>query len=155
MLDAGLIDYRYTQPWADALLMQIENPPAWLCDVSMLKTRGEQIRAFGTFVFGETFEPEPPEIDKFQLACLWLRYELGEWNWTTYLKEAGAYLDSVNGDWPCEIPYHYLNLHEDAGYSKASEEETKQKYLEEQNLRPWIAQVRSLYDELQAHQLEG
>jgi hypothetical protein len=37
MLDAGLIGYKELQPWAESLLVSMDRPPRWLCDVAIQK----------------------------------------------------------------------------------------------------------------------
>lgn len=142
MLESSLIDYRYTHPWAHNIIESSESPPSWRVDVSLNSYRGDQISAILEYVNSEPREDCPSDLEKFYIACLWLRYERRELSWATFLREAGEYLDAVNGDWHCETPYHYLNLHEDAHFSEASEKATKSQYLEEQNLLPWIRSAK-------------
>jgi hypothetical protein len=138
MIESSLIDYCSTQPWADKLIDGADNPPSWVCELSTTQYRGDQIKAVREHVFSEPFISEPTEMEKFHIACLWLRYERRELSWATFLRCAGEKLDASNGDWDCETPYHYLNLFEDAYFSVESEEKTKTEYLADHNLRPWI-----------------
>jgi len=138
MLDSGLINYQHTQPWADKIIEALEKPPTWLFDISLKKYQGDQISAVRAVAYGEPFTDVPNDLDKFHLACLWLRYERRELSWAILLREIGDYLDAVNGEWDCETPYHYLNLYEEANFSEESEKATKKEYLNEQDILPWI-----------------
>jgi len=142
MLDSHLIDYSYTQPWADKLIEGIDIPPVWLCDIAVKKSQIDQLKAIREYVFSEPFEENPPEFEKFHVACLWLRYERRELSWATLLREIGDCLDAADGDWDCETPYHYLNMYEDADFTEESEKKIKQEYLLEQNILPWVALAR-------------
>ena len=139
MLDSALIDYSYTQPWADLLIEAIEGPPSWLCDVATKKYTGDQKKAFREYLSSEPFVQRPADCNKFHIGCLWLRYERRELSWATYLQQAGEYLDASGAGWDCETPYHYLNCFEDAYFSIEAEEETKRKYLKDHNVLPWAA----------------
>ena len=138
MIERSLIDYTYTQPWADELIMAVDLPPSWLCDLATTKYRGDQSKAVREFVFSEPIEAAPAELEKFAVACLWLRYERRELSWATFLQMAGDFLDAASGDWQCETPYHYLSLYEDAYFTPAAEERTKRDYLNDHDLKPWI-----------------
>lgn len=138
MLNSGLINYQQTQPWADKIIEALDAPPSWLFDVSLKQYQGDQIFAFRAVAYGEPFTDVPNDLDKFHLACLWLRYERRELSWAILLREIGDYLDAVYGEWDCETPYHYLNLYEEAIFSEESEEATKKEYLNEHDIIPWI-----------------
>ena len=138
MLESGLIDFSYTHPWADKIIECMEAPPSWLCELATKHYQGDQLKVLGAFIYGEPFESAPTDMEKFHLGCLWLRYERRELSWATFLKQAGDHLDRANCDWNCETPYYYLNLHEDAYFTEESEEETKNRYLEDHDLQPWI-----------------
>ena len=145
MLETSLIDYSYTQPWADELIMAVDSPPAWLCDLAAKKYRGDQIKAVQDFVYSPPFEEAPPDLEKFAVACLWVRYERRELSWATFLRMTGELLDCADADWDCETPYHYLNVYEDAYFSAAAEERTKHDYLRDHDLRPWIKEAKARF----------
>ncbi|MBL1147584.1 MAG: hypothetical protein HND56_01770 [Pseudomonadota bacterium] len=145
MLDAGLINFTYIHPWADKLIGATEALPSWLCDLSTKKYQGDLIKALGEYVFSEPFEPVPADIEKFHVACLYLRYERHELSWATFLSETGKYLDGVNGGLDCETPYHYLNIVQDFNFSLDAEEQTKKQYLEDHELEPWIKLAKEKY----------
>lgn len=145
MLQTSLIDCRYTQPWADALIVALDSPPSWLCDLAIRKYQGDQITAVREFVCSEPFEADPTEMEKFAVACVWLRYERRELSWATFLRTAGELLDSANADWDCETPYHYLNVYEDAYFTPDAEERTRHDYLKEHDLKPWIEEAKARF----------
>ncbi|MGV3774945.1 MAG: hypothetical protein ACO1QB_18750 [Verrucomicrobiales bacterium] len=142
MMECSLIDYSYTEPWAVELIKSINTPPFWLCDLATKKYRGDQIKAIQGFVYSEPFEAGPADLEKFAVACFWLRYERRELSWATFLRMAGELLDRRNVDWECETPYHYLNVYEDAYFTPAAEERTKREYLQDHDLNPWIAEAK-------------
>lgn len=142
MLATSLIDYSCTQPWADALIIETEKPPVWLCELATRNHQDDQIQAIQDYLFSEPFEKAPAGLEKFHLGCLWLRYESRELSWFTFLQSAGEKLDACSGDWDCETPYHYLNLFENANFSPEAEVATKSAYLVDQQLQPWIELAR-------------
>jgi len=146
MLESKLIDYCYTQPWADKIITTCDVPPAWLSDISVQKHSEDQLKTLRDYAFSEPFEKPPNDIEKFHVGCLWLRYNRREISWATLLSEIGDYLDAANGDWDCETPYHYLNIYENSYFTEDSEENTKKEYLNEQNVIPWTNKAQSMYD---------
>ena len=146
MLESKLIDFSYTEPWADELISKSDIAPAWLCDISIKKYQGDQIKSIRDFIFSEPFEQEPVDMEKFHVACLWLRYERRELSWAIFLHEAGCYLDAANGEWDCETPFYYLNVYEDAYFTMESEEYTKTQYLKDHKLKPWIQLARDKFE---------
>ena len=146
MIESGLIDFSYTNPWAEHIITGLDYAPSWLGALATKKYHGDQSKALREYVFSEPFEPSPDDIEKFHVACLWLRYDRRELSWATFLRLAGEHLDAANADWACETPYHYLNVYEDAYFSNAVEEQTKRDYLAEQDLRPWIEMAKEKFE---------
>lgn len=146
MLESGLIDFSYTQPWAEHIITTLDYAPPWLSDLVTKKYNGDQSKALREYIFSEPFEVCPDDMEKFHVACLWLRYERRELSWATFLRVAGEHLDTANADWDCETPYHYLNVHEDAYFSNESEEQTKRGYLADHDLRPWIEMATNHFE---------
>lgn len=153
MLETSLIDYSYTQPWADALIIETQKPPVWLCELATNKYRGDQIQAIREHLFSEPFEEAPASLEKFRVACLWLRYERRELSWAIFLKTAGEYLDATNGDWDCSTPYHYLNVFEDAYFTPEAEAATKKDYLNDHPLQPWLELARLKFAPFLKHRI--
>jgi hypothetical protein len=145
MMETSLIDFSYTHPWADELIMALDAPPSWLCDLATAKSRDDQIKAVREFALSEPFETVPSGMVKFWVACLWLRYERRELSWATFLRITGEYLDPNGGDWDCETPYHFLNVYEDAYFTPSAEERTKRDYLKEHDLQPWITEAKARF----------
>lgn len=146
MIESNLIDFSYTHPWAEQIISNSDYAPSWLGDIATKKYQGDQSKALREYIFSEPFEKRPDEIEKFHVACLWLRYERRELSWAQFLRFAGEYLDAASADWDCETPYHYLNVHEDAYFSRQSEELTKKDYLANHNLRPWIDMAKEKFE---------
>jgi hypothetical protein len=145
MLKTSLFDYRYTQPWADEIITHVESPPAWLCDLATKRYQGDQIKILQEFISCEPFEPSPVDMEKFAVACLWIRYERRELSWAIFLAKAGEILDACSSDWDCETPYHYLNVYKDAYFTPVSEEKTKEAYFKDHDLHPWIKEAKSRF----------
>lgn len=148
MLESGLIDYSYLHPWADRIIAGLKTVPPWLGDLAMKKYQGDLSAALRGYVFSEPLEPRPEGLEKFHVACLWLRYERRELSWATFLTVAGQELDARDGDWHCETPFHYLNVHGDDYFTRESEEQTKRDYLAKHDLRPWIALAKENFEPL-------
>jgi len=137
MVETRLINYSYTQPWADKIIEEIDSIPGWLFSVSTKSSFHEQSKALRNYVYSEPFEQAPSDIEKFYVGCYWLRYERKELSWATYLNTIGSYLDTAGVDWACETPYYFLNVVEDAYFSDNAEAETKNSYLSEHDVLPW------------------
>jgi hypothetical protein len=146
MLDAELLDSRFTHPWAEQLIARLDSVPPWLGDLATQVNRRHQAEAIRQYLCSEPFEAGPDGLEKFHVACLFLRYERRELSWATFLRLAGEHLDAVNGEWDCETPYRWLNVYEDADFSEGAEARTREEYLAEQDLRPWIALAREKFE---------
>ncbi len=147
MLDAGLISYKELQPWAESLLLSMEKPPSWLCNVATQTYTPEVSKSLGEFVWSQPFEPvEQAQLDDEHLSSLYLRFERRELSWATFLELAGRYTDNANGAWECEEFYLLLNKFEDADFSPTVEREQQKKIADK--LRIPIGRVRPLYDDL-------
>ena len=146
MIESNLIDFSYTHPWAEQVISTLDHVSSWLGDLATKKYKGDQSRALREYIFSEPFEPCPDEMEKFHIACLWLRYERRVLSWATFLRLAGERLDTANADWDCETPFHYLNVFEYAYFSRESEEQTKEDYIADHNLRPWIEMAEKRFE---------
>lgn len=146
MVEAELIDFSYIHPWADQIIAALNVAPAWLCELAVESYRGGVSKILCEYPCSEPFEAPPDGLEKFHVACLWIRYERRELSWATFLRSAGEILDAANGDWDCETPYHFLNVHEDAYFSRESEEQTKKDYLADHDLAPWIVLAKEKFE---------
>lgn len=146
MIESKLIDFSYIHPWAEQIISNSDYAPPWLTDIATTKYPDDQSKALREYIFSEPFEKHPNDMEKFHIACLWLRYERRELSWATFLGLAGDYLDAANADWDCETSFHYLNAHEDAYFSINSEELTKKNYLRDHDLQPWIDMAKRKLD---------
>lgn len=146
MLESGLIDFSYTHLWAEHSITGLDYVPLWLGDLATKKCQGDQSKALRGYIFSEPFDARPNDMEKFHIACLWLRYERRELSWATFLRLAGEHLDAADGDWDCETPFHVLNVYEDAYFSNESEEQTKSGYLADHDLRPWIEMAKAKFE---------
>ena len=145
MLEAGLVDHGYLEPWAEQIIAELDVAPPWLGDLATKRYRGELLAALREYIHAEPFEPAPDDLDEFHVGCLWLRYERSELSWASFPRAAGNFLDCVNGEWHCEIPYHYLNVVEDAYFSDEAERESREALLADLELRPWIRLAEETY----------
>lgn len=148
MLEAGLIDFHHTQPWGHRLILEADTAPAWLCALATVKDQGDQKQALRDYVLSEPFEPWPAELEKFHVACLWLRYERRELSWASFLREAGRHLDAADSEWPCETLFQMLNDHEAANCAPESEAIGRQRLLALHALEPWIDRARQHFEPL-------
>ena len=146
MIKSGLINFTYTHPWAEKIIGEVDVAPWWVCDLASKSYQGDLEKALREYIYSGSIEPVPPNIERFHLACLWLRYERREHSWATFLLTAGMHLDGANGGWNCETPFHYLNMHAAAYFSVDSELETKKRYLADQDLLPWIELAKHKFE---------
>ena len=146
MVESRLVDYSYTQPWADELIKGINMVPGWLFKISTRSSFHEQSKAIKEYVFSEPFAQAPEDMDKFYVGCLYVRHERRELSWATFLDLTGEYLDTASCDWDCETPYHYLNITEDSYFSEESERETKRAYFNDHEIRPWAMLASSKFE---------
>jgi hypothetical protein len=149
MLDAGLVSYKELQPWAESILLSIQNPPNWLCNVAMQKYSPDVSQSLGEYVWSEPFESvDQVERDDEHLSSLYLRFERHELSWATFLDLAGQYADRADGAWECEEFFHLLNELEDADFSPTVER--GQQEIMADKLRTAIERIRPLYDDLRS-----
>jgi len=146
MLESKLIDFTYIHPWADKIINELDYAPPWLGDLATKKYRGDQTKALREYIYSEPFEAGPDEMEKFHVACLWLRYERREISWATFLEMTGDFLDGADSNWHCGIPYHYHNIYASAYFTVKSEKQTKKRFLAELNLQPWIAMAKEKFE---------
>ncbi len=146
MIESNLIDYSYTNPWADQIIEKLDIAPAWLGDIATNKYQDDQKKALREYVYSEPFETGPEGLEKFHVGCLWIRYERRELSWATLLDLIGRYLDTAGIDWECETPFHYLNMHEDAYFSKESEKQAKKAYLADDDIDLWIDMAKRKFE---------
>lgn len=146
MLETRLLDFTYTQPWANEIIKELETIPDWIFRISTNTALSEQSKALREYVFSEPFESAPAEIEKFHIACYWHRHLRREISWATFLNLVGRYLDTAGIEWDCETPYYYLNITEDAYFSIESEKETKNAYFQDHNLQSWVSFVAEKYE---------
>jgi hypothetical protein len=146
MLESGLIDFSYVHPWAEKIIADLDSVPSWLGDLATKKYKGDQSKALRAYIFSGPFEVALGGMEKFHVACLWLRHERRELSWATFLRLAGECLDAADGDWLCEKSYHYLNVYEDAYFSDESEKQTKKDYLADHDLDSWITKAKEKFE---------
>lgn len=119
MLESRLINYRFTEPWADALIATVEVPPPWLCDLASRTHQDDLVSAVQGYLIPSTdLNTGLQKYHNFHVGCQFLRYKRGEWSWAQFLKEAGQATDSSWSSWDCEKFYSQLNILEESGYSK-------------------------------------
>jgi hypothetical protein len=154
MLDAGLIDCRELQPWAESFFPSIERPPRWLCDVASQKYSPDVSKSLGEYASSEPFESiEQSERDDEHLGSLYLRFERRELSWATFLELAGRFADSANSAWERDEFCGFLNELEDADFSP--DVERKQREEIAKKLRLPIDRIRGLYESLRARRRRG
>lgn len=147
MIDSHLINYSHLQPWADGIIAQEKIAPAWVCDLSIKSYQPDVLAAIRLAIHENNDIPTPPAgLDRFHLACLYLRYERREISFATLLNECGRYLDGVNGELFCEHPYAMLNEYEDADYSESFESSLLEKFLGWADLKKWTLLAKVKYE---------
>lgn len=154
MLDAGLISYKELQPWAESLLMSMERPPRWLCDVAIKTYSPDVSKSLAEFVWSPQFWSDQPEaveradVDDEHLSSLYLRFERRDVSWATFLELAGQYADNAQGIWNCSEFFKFWNDLEDADFALAVEQ--KQQEEISSKLRAPIGRIRALHESLKA-----
>src|ERR1044071_1419215 len=89
-IDAGTLTYRHYIPWADGLIEQLDHPPSWICELSIIEHQPDALRVIREFVYSEPFDQFDGLAEAY-LGFLWIRYERGELAWATFLKKSGDY----------------------------------------------------------------
>jgi hypothetical protein len=154
MADAGLITYKELQPWADSMLLSMEKPPNWLCNLATQTYGPDVLKSLGEYVWSEPFEAvDRAEVDDEYLGSLYLRFERHELSWASFLDLAGKYADGADGTWACEEFFQMLNELEDTDFSATVAR--KQQVSIESRLRAAIGRIRALYEELRVGRRRG
>ena len=63
MVESNLIDFSYTQPWAEKYILSVDEAPLRLCDLSMKAYQGDIATVLREFIFDEPFEKELHEME--------------------------------------------------------------------------------------------
>jgi hypothetical protein len=110
MMRAELVTSVEYMPWADAIIMRLDKPPAWLLDLTVTNNREHAIKIVNGFVHSEPFEPlsDDEYIDEL-VAASFLRYERREISWATFLNLSGRMTDTDQGRYGCEYFYEMLD----------------------------------------------
>jgi hypothetical protein len=142
MVESRLIGYRHYFPWADRVIADSDEPPAWIINLAAIR--------YYAFVHSEPFEHfnEQERSDQY-VACLFLRYRRGEISWATFLNDAGSVTDAANGPRECEYFYLMLNDLEDREFSKDVEAAQAEKV--EREFEAALATIRPLYEDFVAY----
>lgn len=150
MIELRLIGYKHYYPWADEVIMAMEEPPSWILEIATIKYFPKALEVIYEFVSSPPFEPFDAEsnVDEY-LACLFLRYKRGEISWATFLNEAGLFTDARNGHRPCEDFYCRLNDLEDSEFAKDIEQNQRDEV--ELELVEALNSVQALYDGFLEH----
>src|SRR4051812_28123743 len=91
MVDAGFLTYREYVPWADALILRMNLPPAWILDLALTAHRDTAVQILMKFTNAEPFHESSSYeawTDEY-VAALYLRYERRELSWASILEMAG------------------------------------------------------------------
>ena len=149
MIEARLIWYQHYYPWADEIIVALDNPPYWILEIATVKYFPKAVEIINEFVNSDPIESFDTEYESGFVACLFLRYERGEISWATFLTDAGCFTDSYDGEEDCSYFYNLLNLIGDSGYSKTIEEAQKVAIEEEYAIA--ISRVREAYNPFQQY----
>jgi len=115
---SGLVSWKHLSPWAAAQIEQLDEPPAWLCELVSLQYRGHIDKCLEAFVLAPPFEPlNLNELSDYLISCLFARFEQREISWATFLQEAGQHADGTQAaSEDCEWFYDLLNELEDTEF---------------------------------------
>ena len=135
MVESGLVSYRYTMPWADDIIIEQDEPPAWVCELSTARYQGKISGVLREYIFSEPIKAiDTKTANRYYVGCLFLRYSRGEISWATCLEEIGKFADGTEVGKPCEFFFGMLNDLEDAEYDHQVEEAQVQEILAEYNV---------------------
>ncbi len=144
MIDSHLICYKHYFPWADDIIANHSDAPAWILNLSTAKYIPDAVKSINEYVYSEPFESFDDEkyCDQY-VACLFLRYEFGAISWASFLLEAGDYADACSGRYECELFFQMLNEYEDSEHSeKLKNKQSKEMQREFSDV---IQSVKKLY----------
>ncbi len=109
MIESGLIDHHFYQPWAKDIIMTKPVPPvppAWIMDLRSIANAAKAVKLIRKFALSprESNDSQPIEtgkrsvyLDEF-VACLLLRYDRGDFSWATFLEKSAGFTDAKNGN---------------------------------------------------------
>ena len=117
MLEAGLIDYKYFIPWCDEVILREDIPPDWILELATEEYQPDAVRTVHAYAYSPPFITFTGTTD-FYVACLFLKYRIGQISWATFLREAGGYTDAYQDSVDCEYFFYMLNEIEDAEFDR-------------------------------------
>lgn len=141
MLDVSLIHYKYYELWCDEIIESMENPPEWIITLENTKF----LPAARAIVYSYAFSEPVSDFfyRDFYLACLYIKYEIKQISWATFLEDAGEFSDGSNCCVECEYFYSFLNQLEDNEFSLSIESEQSKQV--NALLKDWIPQAEQIY----------
>ena len=119
---ARLLTPRHLQPWATALVAQLDKPPWWICELVTLTYNGDIERCLGEYAHAPPFESfDLTALSDVHVASLLLRHRRREISWATFLHEAGMRTDAEPGREQCEYFFAMLNDLEERDFDERVE----------------------------------
>jgi len=124
LIESQLVTYREYIPWADRVIKDSAEPPAWVIDLATVKYRPKAAKIARDFVNSEPVIDLPWDLwaDEF-IAALFLRYERKELSWASFLNDCGTHTDAweLGREPACEYFYAMLDVLEIADFSASVE----------------------------------
>ncbi len=154
MIESGLINHHFYQPWAKDVLMYSPVPPvppAWIGGLTSIEDGAKAVELVREFAFfqSETDYSQPIEtfersvyIEEF-VACLLLRYGRGEISWATFLEKSAGFTDAENGNMTNEDFHSDLTKLQMREFSAHIEKQQRAKFEREYSAA--IIAVQALY----------
>lgn len=129
MLMSKLIWYKHYQPFCDEIIDDLEKPPYWIIELSMVKYQPKAIEIVKKYIHSEPFiELDNEYMANQYIACLYLKYISREISWASFLFSSGEYADSCQSvKEPCEYFYELLTYYEDSDFNIEIEQQQKTK----------------------------
>ncbi|MBE7463481.1 MAG: hypothetical protein HS116_08255 [Planctomycetes bacterium] len=146
MLESRLIDYRFTEPWADALIATVEVPPPWLCDLASRTHLDDLVNAVQYHLtYWTNVNGGSRKLGDFYIGCLFQRHKRGDFDWKFFIREAAQYAEGNWVTWHFEWYYQILQRLEKSNREKALEESQRLKFEADGVMGPAIALAEEQY----------
>lgn len=96
LIESGLIDYRHYYPWADAVILALDEAPLWVLKLAVTSDAKQAVllcRGFANSNLEENFKARWQDDENWTISCLFLRYEGGTLTWLQFLQQVDFFLD--------------------------------------------------------------
>lgn len=140
LVDSELADHKQIVSWSDRLIESTEQPPAWLCELSLSKNKHHLVQILRQAMKEAPLDHDPKSLELFYIACLYRRYEDKTISWYSFLSQSSYYLFFVDSKRRTSVD-NILTKYEEYGSDSRAENITRRDFLKQHNLQTHLQRI--------------